>query len=145
MKLMNRPLSITLVAIAQLIVSSLSLVSGIFLMLLVTGVLQVFSQDLTGLSLYLKGLVALGFAISLWGLIATYGLWTLKRWGWIGSLLFQGLCIANNGLALLAGQPLSAGVYFSAALGTSLIAALCLPSVRAVFLLNGTESDMAAS
>ncbi|MEM9004675.1 MAG: hypothetical protein AAGE59_14280 [Cyanobacteria bacterium P01_F01_bin.86] len=108
---MQRTPGIIVIAIAQFLVSSFSLVAGVFLVLLISGALQVFSQDLTQLSIYLKGLVVLGLAISILGLVVTYGLWTLKRWGWIGSILFQGLCIANNGLGLLLGQSISTGVY----------------------------------
>ncbi|NER81609.1 MAG: hypothetical protein F6K42_19000 [Leptolyngbya sp. SIO1D8] len=130
---MSGNLSIRIVAIAQFVVSGLSLVTGVLLGLLASGQLHIFSQDLTSMPLYLKGLIVLGLAISLLGLIASYGLWTLKRWGWVGSLLFQGLCIANNGLALLAGQSLSAGLYFSVMLCVGFMGVLCLPSVRRVF------------
>ncbi|MEM0981589.1 MAG: hypothetical protein AAGH78_15115 [Cyanobacteria bacterium P01_H01_bin.58] len=118
---------------AQFLVSSLSLLSGIFLMLLMTGTVQVLSNDLTGLPNYLKGLVLLGLVISLLGLIVTYGLWALKPWGWLGSLLFQGLCVVNNGLALLAGQHVSAGTYFSVSLCVALGVGLCMPGVRDLF------------
>ncbi len=140
MKSVERTPANLLIAIAQFLVSSLSLVSGIFLLLLMTGTLQVFSQDLTSLALPFKGLIVLGFAISLLGLVVTYGFWTLKRWGWLGSLLFQGFCIANNGLGLLIGHTLSAGVYVSAIFSTGLIALLCLPGVRAVFEVGVTEA-----
>ena len=130
---MSRSLTIILIAIIQGFVSLLGLVSGIFLVLLMTGAVQVFSQDLQSLSLPLKGLVAMGLAISLFGLAVTYGFWQLKSWGWTGSLIFQVMCIANNGLGLLAGQEVSSRVYFSVAFCVTLIAALFLPSVRDVF------------
>lgn len=135
----TRSLSITLFAIIQGLISLSSLASGIFLLLLMTGTVQVFSQDLQALSLPLKGLVAVGFAISLFGLVVTYGLWQLKPWGWTGSIIFQVLCIANNGLTLAAGQEISTGVYFSIAFCTTLIAALFLPSVRDVFAAAAAE------
>ena len=130
---MSRSLTIILIALIQGFVSLLGLVSGIFLVLLMTGAVQVFSQDLQSLSLPLKGLVAMGLAISLFGLAVTYGFWQLKSWGWTGSLIFQVMCIANNGLGLLAGQEVSSRVYFSVAFCVTLIAALFLPSVRDVF------------
>jgi len=142
---MKRPLSLIIISIVQLIVSSLSLVSGVFLLLLMTGTVEVFSQDLTQLPLSLKGLVVLGLAISVFGIVASYGLWTLKRWGWMGSIAFQVLCMANNGLGILAGQPLSSGVYFSAALCTGLIVALYMPNVRELFAAAHSASDAAAS
>lgn len=138
---MPRSLSITLIAIIQGLVSLSSLASGIFLVLLMTGTIQVFSQDLHSLSLPLKGLVAVGFAISVFGLVVTYGLWQLKPWGWTGSIIFQILCIANNGLALLIGQEISAKVAFSFAFCLTLIAALFLPSVRDVFDSRIPESE----
>lgn len=136
MKPANRNLGIILVAIAQFLVSSLSLIAGILLLLLITGAVEVFDESLTNLSLSIKGLILLGLAISLFGLIVTYGLWTLKRWGWIGSIMFQTLCIINNGLGLLAGQSISPGTYFAAALCTSLIGDLCLPSIQDVFAVD---------
>jgi hypothetical protein len=127
---MQRSLSITVIAILQGFISVTSLATGMFLGLLITGTVQVFSQDLTALSLPLKGLVALGLAISLFGLVVTYGLWHLKTWGWMGSLMFQMLCIVNNGLAVLAGQSVTGRVYFSTVFCIALIGALWVPSVR---------------
>jgi hypothetical protein len=129
-KMRSRSLSVTILAILQGLISFASFGSGLFLLLLISGAIQVWSHDLVGLSLYLKGLVVLGLAISLFGLVVTYGLWTLKFWGWTGSLIFQGLCIVNNGLAILAGQSMTAGVYFSTALCMAFIGALLMPNIR---------------
>jgi hypothetical protein len=138
---MQRSLSITIIAILQGFISVTSLASGIFLGLLITGTVEVWSQDLTTLSLPLKGLVALGLAISLFGVVVTYGLWNLKPWGWMGSLIFQMLCIVNNGLAILAGQSITGGVYFSTAFCIALIGALWMPSVRNVLASPASESQ----
>lgn len=138
---MSRPLSVTLLTVVQGIISGLSLVSGFLLVLLLAGMVQVFSHDLTTLSLYLKGLVVLGLVISLLGLVSAYGLWTLKPWGWMGAFIFQLLCLANNGLGLLAGQPVSAGVYISAGIFTGAIFALLLPSVRQVFFPSSASTS----
>jgi hypothetical protein len=138
---MKRSLGIALIAIVQFIISGLSVVSGLVLLLLITGRLQILSTDLTNLPLYLKGLTLLGLVISLLGVIVSYGLWRLRRWGWIGSLIFQGLCIANNSIVVIAGQPPSFGVYFSAVLAAGTILVLCLPSVREVFLLPTSHAS----
>lgn len=127
---MSRSPGLILVAIAQFIISLISLASGIFLLLLLTGQMQVFSADLTRLSVYFKGLVIAGFGISLLGVAASIGLWYGKRWGWIGSLAFQSLCLLNNGLAIAGGQSPSFGVYFSAILSVALIGGLLLPGIR---------------
>ena len=118
-----------------------SLISGAFLVLLMTGTAQIFSRDLTELSLPLKGLIALGLAISLFGLVVTVGLWRRQWWGWVGSLIFQSLCIANNGLALLAGQSITLGVGVAIAVCLTLILALCLPAIRTIFTPEPTEVD----
>ncbi|WP_204141481.1 hypothetical protein [Halomicronema sp. CCY15110] len=136
-----RSLTIILLAIVQGGVSLLACASGIFLVLLMTGTVQVLSQDLRTLTLPLKGLVAGGLAISLFGLVVTYGLWQLKAWGWTGSIIFQVMCIANNGLTLLLGQELSGKVYFSIAFSSTLIAALFLPSVREVFEADAPDAN----
>ncbi|MDB9527811.1 hypothetical protein PN498_17585 [Oscillatoria sp. CS-180] len=133
---MQRSLGITLIAILQAIISISSVASGIFLLLLITGTVQVFSHDLSELSPSLKGLVALGFAISLFGAVVTCGLWNLKRWGWIGSLMFQALCLANNGLAIALGQEITRNVYLSAIISMALCGALWMPSVREAFAVN---------
>jgi hypothetical protein len=129
---MKRNLSITLVSLAQLGISVLSLISGTLLLLLMTGQVELFSADLTQLSTYFKGLVVLGLFISTLGIISAVGLWRLQKWGWVGSLVFQGLCILNNILILLGGRPLTLGIYFSAGISGALLFALLLPSIRAV-------------
>lgn len=138
---MNRSLSITLVALAQLGISTLSLVSGVLLILLMTGQIDVFSADLTQLPGYFKGLVVFGLLVSVWGIVAAIGLWRLQRWGWLGSLVFQGLCILNNLLIVLGGRPLTFGVYFSAGVSGALLFALLLPSVRLTLQGQPLPSD----
>lgn len=127
---MKRNLSVILVAVAEFGISALSLVSGILLVLLMSGRMEVFSADLTQLSDYFKGLVIFGLFISGLGMTSAIGLWRLQRWGWLGSLLFQGLCILNNVLIVLGGRPLTLGIYFSAGVSGALLFALLLPSVR---------------
>ncbi|RZM82057.1 hypothetical protein [Leptolyngbya iicbica] len=137
----TRSLTLILLVLVQGAVSLLALASGIFLVLLMTGAVQVLSQDLQSLTLPLKGLIAVGLAISGFGLVVTYGLWQLKPWGWTGSLIFQILCIANNGLTLLVGQELSPQVYFSVAFSGTLIAALFLPNVQELCVPTTPESS----
>ena len=137
----SRTPSLILIAVLQGLVSFLAIASGIFLVLLMTGTLQLFSQDLRTLALPLKGLVVAGLAISVFGLVVTYGLWQLKPWGWTGSIIFQFLCIANNGMTLLAGQEISPKVYFSVAFCFTLMAALFLPNVRDLFETTAPETE----
>ena len=80
---MKRNLSITLVAMAQFGISALSLVSGLTLLLLITGRLEIFSADLTQLSDYFKGLVIFGLFVSIWGIVSSIGLWRLQKWGMV--------------------------------------------------------------
>lgn len=126
----NRPLSLTIIAIAQFIIAALSLAGGILLLLLLTGQIPVNTDELSEIPTYLQGLVVVGLAISGLGLVAAYGLWRLKRWGWIASLVFHNLCLLNNVLAVLTGQPVTAGVLFSALLAIAIIGGLLTPSVR---------------
>ncbi|MBD0268874.1 MAG: hypothetical protein ICV77_11355 [Cyanobacteria bacterium Co-bin8] len=136
---MNRSWGIGLIAWVQFFISGLSLITGALLILLLTGQVELFSADLTRLSPFFKGLVVAGFLISILGMVSAVGLYQLKRWGWVGSLLFQGLCLLNNGLALLGGQAPSFGVYFSATLCTAIIAGLCQPSIRSMVLPQQSE------
>lgn len=130
---MGKSWAVLTLALVQGFISAISLVSGIFLVLLMTGYAQIFSADLTHLSGYFQGLILSGLGISLVGMAATYGLWQMQRWGWIASVLFQLLCLLNNGLALLGGQSFSAGVYFSVGICGLMLAALMLPTVRHAF------------
>lgn len=125
-----RSLAIRLVALAQLVLSGLSLLSGGILVLLMTGQIQLYSADLSGLEPYYKGLILSGVAISLIGVISAWGLGQQRRWGWLGSVIFQGLCLFNNALAVIAGQPPSVGTYVSAIICTGMFALLCLPQIR---------------
>ena len=142
---MSRSLSIIIIAILQGFISLTSLASGLLLLLLIGGTVQIFPYDLLELPLYLKGLIVLGVAISGFGGVVTYGLWNLKPWGWIGSLIFQVLCIGNNGLAILAGQAITGSVYFSLAFCIALIGALMRPSVRGIFAEIAADSSFESS
>ena len=126
----QRPWFLTVIALFQGIISGLSVVSGVLLMLLMTGQVQLFSHDLTQLSMALKVLIVLGLVISLEGAIATVGLWQLRSWGWFGSLGFHALCIVNTGLTLAVGQPLNTSVYLSTLTSITLLACLALPTTR---------------
>jgi hypothetical protein len=101
---MEKNLPIKIIALVQIGISLLSLVSGTVLLLLMTGQIEVFSANLTQLSVYFKILIGFGLVASLWGLVVSFGLWRLQRWGWLGSLIFQALCLVNNGLILLGGR-----------------------------------------
>lgn len=122
--------AVTVIAVVQLAHSSLSLVSGGILLLLMSGQVRLFSADLTGLSLYFKCLVVTGTIISLVGLVGGIGLWRRRAWGWGAAMAFQGLGLLNNALALLGGRSPSASVYVSMGVFAGMMALLCLPSVR---------------
>jgi hypothetical protein len=128
-----RPWFLTVIALFQGIISGLSVVSGVLLILLMTGQVHLFSHDLTQFSAALKALIVLGLAISLEGAIATVGLWQLRSWGWFGSLGFHALCMVNTGLTLAAGQPLNTSVYLSTLTSAALLACLTLPTTRQHF------------
>lgn len=123
-------LGIRLVALIQFGLSGLSLISGGVLLLLMSGQIQLYAADLTRLEPIYKGLIISGEAISLLGIVAAWGLGRQQRWGWLGSVGFQGLCLLNNALAVIAGQPPSVGTYVSAGVCTAMIGLLCLPQIR---------------
>lgn len=143
--MMKRSVSIILITLVQGLISLTSLASGIFLVLLMTGTVEVLSRDLSDIPGYLKGLIAFGLAISLFGVVVTYGLWQLKRWGWLGSLIFQVMCIVNNGLAVIAGQSITAAVYFSTAICVASMGVLWMPSVRQLMVPSATEAEQPTS
>jgi hypothetical protein len=131
---MEKNLPIKIIALVQIGISLLSLVSGTVLLLLMTGQIEVFSANLTQLSVYFKILIGFGLVASLWGLVVSFGLWRLQRWGWLGSLIFQALCLVNNGLILLGGRPLTFGVYVSVGISVGLLLGLLLPGISQMFL-----------
>jgi hypothetical protein len=142
---MKRPISILAITLVQSFVSLTSLASGIILLLLTTGRVRFLSQDLSNIPLYLKGLIGLGMAISLWGVVVTYGLWQLKRWGWLGSLMFQLMCVVNNGLAVVAGQSMTVAVYVSTTFCIASIGVLWMPRVRQVITPDPTPDPIELS
>jgi hypothetical protein len=120
-----------IIAILQGIVSSLSLVINSVLVMLMVNTTQVFAQDLTGLPPTLKGLILLGWIISLWGGVTAVGLGTWQRWGWLGALIFQGLCLMIYQLiVLLTSQTLSSGLYLTSGLCLVAMVVLRLPRIR---------------
>lgn len=123
-------IAVQLVAAIQLSLSILSLFSGGILLLLVIGRINVFSANLTGISSFYKGLIISGVVISCIGIGGGWGLWRHKRWGWGSSVGFQGLCIGNNLLAVIAGQAPGIGTYVSVGVCTAMIGVLCLPLIR---------------
>lgn len=111
---MNRPTGVTILAVLQAILSGMSLLAGISILalkdvfleaLVATPEFQQSAQDLppgvlegvataTGIIVLISGLI---------GLLLAYGLFKLKGWAWIVTLIFQILGILSSIINLING------------------------------------------
>jgi len=110
----QRPTGVTILAVLQLIGGAISLLFGISSLFF--GGLMVVSDAATtagaeidvGPLLLLAGILAIVSGVI--GLLAGYGLFTLKGWGWTLSMLFAVINIVHNLLGLFQGANIAGGI-----------------------------------
>ena len=110
----QRPTGVTILAVLQLIGGAISLLFGISSLFF--GGLMVVSDAATtagteidvGPLLLLGGILAIVSGVI--GLLAGYGLFTLKGWGWTLSMLFAVINIVHNLLGLFQGANIAGGI-----------------------------------
>ncbi len=98
MAMNKQQLPVLIIAIFQGVVSAVGIILNLGWLLLAMGWAQVFSYDLTALTLALKGWIFLNLLLSVAGWVSAWGLGCLRRWGWVSSLVFQAFAILNQGL-----------------------------------------------
>lgn len=112
---MNRPIGVIIIAVLQLIGSIMSLLVGLGILIFRDAFLQMLSQSpefqqsaqdlppgvLGGVATF-TGVVML--IASLIGFLLAYGLFTLKGWAWIVTLIFSALGILSNLSSIITGQ-----------------------------------------
>lgn len=129
----NRPTGVTILAVLQLIFSVLGLIGGLGVLLFGGQLAETASQQgqagLNG-TLQILGLVVV--VSSLIGILLAWGLFTLKGWAWITTLIFQGLGILSN-LASLAQGSNAGGAVFSIVISGVIIYYLLRPEVKQAF------------
>ncbi len=111
---MNRPIGVTIIAVLQLIGSLFGILIGVLIVLFRSFFLQAIAanpeiQASTAVSPEMIGtivtiLVVVILVFSLIGLVLCYGLFQLKAWAWLATLILQGLAAVGNLLSVIASQ-----------------------------------------
>lgn len=111
---MNRPIGVTIIAVLQLIGSLFGILIGVLIVLFRSFFLQAIAanpeiQASTAVSPEMIGtivtiLVVVILVFSLIGLVLCYGLFQLKAWAWLATLILQGLAAIGNLLSVIASQ-----------------------------------------
>jgi uncharacterized protein YhhL (DUF1145 family) len=104
---MNRPVGVTIIAVLQLIGAILVLIGSLGILIFKDAIGQelaqapALSQDssfITGFGVFLLGLAIVGFFLA-------YGLYHLKGWAWLTTLILQSLGILSNLTTLFTDGP----------------------------------------
>jgi uncharacterized membrane protein (DUF2068 family) len=110
----QRPTGVTILAVIQLIGGALSLLFGISslffggLMVVSDAAATAGSEIEMGPILLLAGVLAIISGVI--GLLAGYGLFTLKGWGWTLAMLFAVINIIQNVLSLIQGANIAGAI-----------------------------------
>ncbi len=102
---MERPTSITVIAILQIICAVLPVIVSLLGLLggaLLSGLSESADGAAAGGLVFVLSLVFLGLGVAL--LVLTIGLLMLKGWAWVGTLIVQGLGILLTVLSLINGS-----------------------------------------
>ncbi|MCJ2543919.1 hypothetical protein [Thermostichus vulcanus] len=134
---MERPASVTLIALMQVLFAGLTLLVSLIGVMAgaVVGGLAASGGD-TLFGIVLGSLVAFIFLLSLaygfLGIVFSVGLLQLRGWGWLGSLVMQALGLGFGLLQLLAGE--GSGLSLGSILISGIIIYVLLrPEVKRVF------------
>jgi hypothetical protein len=114
----GKPIGIVILAILQLISALTSLVFGGL------AIMAAMAIPLFGIFAALAGLILL--IVGIIGLILFYGLWNMKGWAWLWTLI-------ENGLSLLAGLTNPIANIITIAISLVIIIYLFVPSTRDAF------------
>jgi hypothetical protein len=140
---MNRPVGVTIIAVLQLIGSIFSLLIGLGVLILKDAFLKTlaespeFQQSAQDLPPGVLGGVAIFTGViilvaSLIGFLLTYGLFTLKGWAWIVTLIFSALGILGNLSGIITGQNRGLAV-FQMVISIVIVYYLLRPEVKRAF------------
>lgn len=111
---MNRPVGVVIIAVLQLIGSLFGILVGVLIFAFRSFFLQAIADspevqassaitpEMLGTIVSIVAIVILVF--SLIGLLLCYGLFQLKAWAWLATLILQGLAAAGNLLSVVASQ-----------------------------------------
>src|SRR5687768_14232065 len=98
---MNRPTGVTVLAILTFCFAAFLLLPGLLIPLVGTAIGAAGGPVLAALGAF-AGIVMIVFAV-LEGIVG-YGLWTLKTWAWLLTVILSGISAAFNLMQLLSGD-----------------------------------------
>jgi hypothetical protein len=125
---MSRPTGVTVLAILAFCFATFLLLAGLFVTLVGTAVGAAGGPLLAALGAF-AGIVMIVFAL-LEALVG-YGLWTLKGWAWMLTVILAGLGLAMNVLQMLSGEIF--GAMFGLAINGVILWYMMQPHVKAAF------------
>jgi uncharacterized membrane protein (DUF2068 family) len=132
---MNRPIGVTILAVLQLIFSGLTLLIGLGVFAFKDLIVEKLAQNPSlpqepGLIASFGGVL---IVYGLIGLLLGYGLFTLKGWAWITTLVFQALGVLSNLFSLVSRQGSPGGAVLSIVISAVIIYYLLRPEVKRAF------------
>jgi len=125
---MNRPTGVTVLAILAFCFALFLLLAGLLMTLVGTTIGAAGGPVLAALGAF-AGIVMIVFAL-LEALVG-YGLWSLKGWAWILTVILAGLGLAMNVLQMLSGEIF--GALFGLAINGLILWYMMQPHVKAAF------------
>lgn len=141
---MNRPVGVTILAVLQAIVSVLALITALFVWLARANFSEILAQSpelqesLEGIPpdvLQASMVVGVVFFIlfGLIGLWVAWGLFNLKGWAWLTTLIFQGIGIVGNLANLASGIDSPGSIVLQLVISGVVIYYLLRPNVKRAF------------
>jgi hypothetical protein len=141
---MNRPVGVTIIAVLQLLSSIIALLIGLGVLILKDAFVQTLSESpefqqsaqdlppgvLGGVATF-TGVIIL--VASLIGFLLAYGLFTLKGWAWIVTLIFSALGILGNLSNIITGQANRGFAVIQLVISIVVIYYLLRPEVKRAF------------
>lgn len=135
---MNRPVGVTILAVLQLINGILATLGGLYIIFFRTAIFRR-SSELETIPQYPT--LAAGFALvlvilGLIGLFLAWGLFTLKKWAWLTTLILNGFSILSSLSAIFSNQTRKGGDIFGFVIAVVIVYYLLRPEVRRAFGKN---------
>lgn len=136
---MNRPQSVTVLAILQLISGVFSLLDGLFI-LLFAGIFGGLGAAFGGAKIgtviggFIAIFAALSFILGLLSLLLTWGLFQLKKWAWTGTLIVHIIATLAQ-IAKMFGSGGTAVNFLTLGFAVASIYYLLRPDVKQAFLV----------
>ena len=137
---MNRPQSVTVLAILQLISGIFSLLDGLFI-LLFAGIFGGLGAAVGGarvgtvIGCFIAIFAAIALIIGIISLVLTWGLFQLKTWAWTGTLIIHVIAILSQ-IAKLFGSAGAAVNFLTLGFAAASIYYLLRPDVKQAFSIG---------